>query len=214
MNIKEVKIKLTFLEPILGTAPKNKEVYSSYVQTKQVEKASKTGIEVAQEMLDEELSTLPENENGLEEKGWTTFHAIDGKPFIYDYLMTGFFKAACSVLRKDKSTQSAKVTAFNKVIDGMVFPSPRHLFLNIPEGEEMGVLERPLRAQTPQGERIALAKSDTCPAGTTIEVTLTIIGTTVTDKLLDEWLSYGKFRGLGQWRNAGFGKFSYEYLVE
>ena len=29
-----------------------------------------------------------------------------------------------------------------------------------------------------------------------------------------EWLSYGKLRGLGQWRNSGKGRFCYEILEE
>ena len=37
-------------------------------------------------------------------------------------------------------------------------------------------LERPLRAQTAQGERVALARSDTCPPGTSLEFNLWIIG--------------------------------------
>lgn len=27
-----------------------------------------------------------------------------------------------------------------------------------------------------------------------------------------EWLDYGKLRGLGQWRNSGKGRFTYEIL--
>lgn len=27
-----------------------------------------------------------------------------------------------------------------------------------------------------------------------------------------EWLDYGKLRGLGQWRNSGKGRFTYELL--
>jgi hypothetical protein len=35
------------------------------------------------------------------------------------------------------------------------------------------------------------------------------------DRLLDtviDWLEYGEFRGLGQWRNSGMGRFTYELL--
>jgi hypothetical protein len=54
-----------------------------------------------------------------------------------------------------------------------------------------------------------LARSDSAPAGTSIEFNLLILGG-VSHKLLIEWLEYGKLRGLGQWRNAGWGRFSYE----
>ena len=33
-------------------------------------------------------------------------------------------------------------------------------------------------------------------------------------KLVLEWLDYGKLRGLGQWRNSGKGRFTYELLPE
>jgi hypothetical protein len=32
----------------------------------------------------------------------------------------------------------------------------------------------------------------------------------VTKAVLKEWLDYGALRGLGQWRNAGYGAFTYE----
>ncbi len=113
------------------------------------------------------------------------------------------------MLRRASGTRSSKVTAYKKVIDGLVFVTPRKIPLVLPEGAEMGVLERPLRAQTARGERVALARSDTCPPGTTLEFTVTVLGK-VTKVLLSEWLDYGALRGLGQWRNGGYGRFEYE----
>ena len=75
----------------------------------------------------------------------------------------------------------------------------------------MGIIERPLRAQTAQGERVALAKSQTVPGGSVIEFDLRIVGgNSIKEKLLHEWFKYGVLRGLGQWRNAGYGNFTYE----
>ena len=79
--------------------------------------------------------------------------------------------------------------------------------------ESMSVLERPLRASTAQGDRVALARSDTCPAGTQIEFDVLILGQ-VTQSLLEEWLEYGRLRGLGQWRNGGYGTFEFEISKE
>ena len=31
----------------------------------------------------------------------------------------------------------------------------------------------------------------------------------VSKKMLAEWLDYGQMRGLGQWRNASYGRFVY-----
>lgn len=160
------------------------------------------------------------------------------------------------MLRRVKGTESKKLTAYRKVIDGLVFPTPRKIRLVLPGTEgsgtvvigayeerknpnydphcedphdpdfnekilvrigiktrktkpKVGICERPLRAQTAQGERIALARSDTCPPGTVIEFDLVILGG-VSEALLREWLDYGALRGLGQWRNSGKGRFSHE----
>jgi hypothetical protein len=32
------------------------------------------------------------------------------------------------------------------------------------------------------------------------------------ETVVREWLDYGKLRGLGQWRNSGKGRFSWEVL--
>jgi hypothetical protein len=32
----------------------------------------------------------------------------------------------------------------------------------------------------------------------------------VSKALLEEWLTYGALRGLGQWRNSGHGSFTYQ----
>lgn len=190
------KVKLTFTQPILGTTPKDPGVYGTYI-------AGQAAL--TDEAVAEELATVEK----VEEKGWTGFHKLpDGTPILYDYVIKGFFKDACSMLRRVKGTKSEKMTAFKKNIDGLVFIEPRQIPLRI-NGGKMDILERPLRAQTAQGERVALARSDTCPVGTKMEFNLTVLGG-VDEKTLREWLDYGKFRGLGQWRNGGYGSFTYE----
>jgi len=181
----------------LGTVPKDEEVYGQYI-------AGKAAL--TDEALAEELSSV----ETIEEKGWTGFHKLaDGQPMIYDYVIKGFFKDACGMLRRVKGTQSVKLTAYRKVIDGLVFVNPRKIGLQV--AGEMGVNERPLRASTAQGERVTLARSDMCPASTSMEFEVLVLGG-VDEALLREWLEYGALRGLGQWRNAGWGRFEYEIL--
>lgn len=188
------KVKLTFIEPLLGTVTKDPDIYAAYI-------ASKAAL--TDEELAEELATVEK----VEEKGWTGFHLLDGKPILYNYVIKGFFKDACGMLRRASGTKSSKVRAYKKIIDGLVFVKPRRMPLVL--NGELGVLERPLRAQTAQGERIALARSDTAPPGTTLEFELEILGQ-VSEAQLREWLDYGALRGLGQWRNASYGAFKYE----
>lgn len=193
--MKTYRVKVEFTEPILGTVPKNKEIYRDFI-------ASKATLD--DEALAEELDTVEH----AEESGWTGFHTDEGGPFLYDYVLKGFFKDACSMLRRVPGTRSKAITAYKKIIDGLIFTKPRKIHFELPEGVGLGVLERPLRAQTAQGERVALARSDTAPAGTKLAFDLQIVGGVELADLA-EWLDYGAIRGLGQWRNAGYGTFTY-----
>ena len=72
--------------------------------------------------------------------------------------------------------------------------------------------QRPLRAQTPQGERVALAISDEIPEGAEMQFVIEVFNDSY-EKFVKEWLGYGIYNGLGQWRNSGMGRFeviSYE----
>ena len=205
MNTYEVT--LTFTEAMLGTVPKDKNIYSSFI-------ASKAPKSVDTE---DEIESVQE----AEEKGWTGFHCdADGKPFLFNYMIKGFFKDACSMLSRVSGKKirgqervaknnSSKLTAFKKIIDGLVFVFPRKIPIMV--NGEIGVLERPLRAPTPQGERVCLARSDTVPAGSKIQFVIKVLGE-VDKKTLIEWLEYGALRGLAQWRNGGYGTFEYELI--
>ena len=202
--MKTKTIEITFTEEALGTASANPDIHDEFIASKAPDAPSR----------DEELSALIETE-GLEEateKQMTVFaRSPEGNPVMWDYQIKGFFKDACGMLRRVDGTKSKKLTAFKKVIDGLIFVSPRQIPLRLPEGAEMGVCQRPLRAQTAQGERVALASSETVPAGTTMQLTVKCLN----DKdmeLVDEWLDYGELRGLSQWRNSGKGTFCWHEI--
>ena len=196
MAMKVFKVTATFTQEVLGAVAKDQNVYASFIASK----AALTDDELAQE-----LDTV----QNAEERGWTGFHTLpDGTPIFYDYVVKGFFKDACSMLRRDAESKSAKMKAFKKIIDGMVFVFPRQIPLMMPEGGKMGMLERPLRAETAQGPRVALARSDSLPAGTKMEFLVKVLAE-LDRKTLEEWLNYGQFRGFGQWRNGGYGTFTY-----
>lgn len=187
-------VRITLAEDMLGTVAMNKELYGDYIATKapQVENG------------DEELATVEE----LTEKGTTGFHRLAGKPILYDYVLKGFFKSACGFMRDVKGSESGKLKNYKKRIDGLVFVTPRRITITL--GGAMGINERPLRAHTAQGERVALARSETVPAGSCIEFTIRVLGGPITEELLREWLDYGANMGLGQWRSGGWGAFTYE----
>lgn len=212
--MKKIKVRLTLIEGMLGTSPADPDVYGSFIGSNAPNAAT----------LEEEIEALGVEE--VTQKGRTIFPKTeDGKPFIYDYQIKGFFKDACSMLnrlteeevdekgkkKKIPKNESGKIKAFKKVIDGMIFPEPREIPI-IFEGK-MGDCQRPLRAQTAQGERVTLASSDEVPAGATMEFTVKCLDESHI-AAVKEWLDYGVLRGIGQWRNSGKGRFTWEEITD
>lgn len=196
----EMKVELEFFEPILGTASGNKELHSEYIASKAPDAKTKA----------EEVEALGVDE--VEKKEMTVFpRTEDGTPFLYDYQIKGFFKHACSMLKNVPGTESSKIKAYKKYIDGLVFVRERQVPL-VFDGE-IGSLQRPLRAQTAQGERVALANSEMCPAGTKITFTVDALKDDLMMAVC-EWLDYGKLNGIGQWHNGGFGRFTWRNLTK
>lgn len=198
--MKAIKVRLTFTDELMGTASADPEVHRTYVASKAPDAAS----------IEEEVAAL--GVDGFEERSMSVFpRDADGAPIIYDYQVKGFFKDACGMLRRVKGSKSEKIKAFKKEIDGLVFVDEREIALTL-DGEpvaETGECQRPLRASTPQGERVALATSETVPEGTCAEFTVTVLKDDL-EGAVREWLDYGRLRGIGQWRNSGKGRFTWE----
>lgn len=193
-----IKVRLTLTEDLLGTASGNKELYADYIATKAP----------TADMVEQEIDDF--NPELAMEKAMTVFPRLeDGTPFLYDYQIKGFFKDSAGVLRKVPKSFCSKVKAYKKEIDGLLFPQPRKIPIKV--NGEMGICERPLRAATPMGERVALSISESIPAGSTLEFEISFL-TEDMKKLALECLDYGILRGLGQWRNSGKGRFTYEIL--
>lgn len=106
-----------------------------------------------------------------------------------------------------RGTATEKIKAFKKEIDTLIFPAPRKIPLRFEGG--IGECERPLRASTPQGERVSIAISEEIPAGAVCEFEVTCLGADQAG-LVREWLDYGVYSGIGQWRNSGKGRFTWE----
>ena len=196
--MKEIKVKLTFTEEILGTASGNPEIHADFIASNAPDAPSR----------EEEIAAI--GVDGEIEKQKTVFpRNDDGTPIFWDYQFKGFFKDACGMLRNVDKSASSKLKAYKKKIDGLVFVEPRKIPI-IFDGE-IGNCQRPLRAQTAQGERIALANSETIPSGATCEIKIICLQDDM-EKQVMEWLDYGARRGMAQWRNSGKGTFTYEML--
>lgn len=191
-----LKVKLTFVEPILGTSPANEDIYREFIASKAEDAAT----------IEDEVAAL--GAEAVAEKGMTVFPRMeDGTPFLYDYQIKGLFKDTCGGLRKVKGSVSSGIKAYKKEIDKLIFPEPRCIPFD--SYGEIGVCQRPLRAQTAQGERVSLAMSEEVPAGASVTFDIVCL----TDdhvKAVREWLDYGRFSGIGQWRNSGKGRFTWE----
>src|SRR3990167_792039 len=193
MKTELLECELTLTREILGTIPKNKEVYSKYVATK----CADAGLS------EKEVETVPD----IEEKGWTGFRTDEKGPFLPDYMIRGFLKAAAMALKGQSD-----IKAYKSKIDNLVFVFPDRIRLEqggktvkAPDGD----YERPLRAMTMQGPRVTLAKSDMINSGAKIKFTIEIVGNKdgITKAWIKELFDYGRLSGLGQFRNGGFGKF-------
>ena len=160
--------------------------------------------------MEEEVAAIGADE--VFEKGMTVFpRDKEGRPIAWDYQWKGFFKDACAALRKVPKSECGKIKAYKKEIDGLIFPEPRQIPIEF-DGE-IGICQRPLRGQTAQGERVALASSESIPAGASMTFDIRML-LPDHEKAVREMLDYGRLRGFGQWRNSGKGRFTYEVLEE
>ena len=193
-----LKIKVTFFEDILGTASGNPKLHEEYIASNAPDALTmKEEVEAlgTEEVFEKAMTVFPRNE--------------EGKPIVWDYQWKGFLKDAFSSLKKIPKTECGKIKAYKKEIDGLIFVYPRQIPIEV--NGEIGVCQRPLRASTAQGERIALASSESIPAGSSMVFDIQCLLDSH-EKAVIEALNYGRMRGFGQWRNSGMGRFKYEIL--
>lgn len=204
--MRTIHAELTFTQPILGTSSADPAIHERYIASKAPD-APSTKEEV------EALGT-----DAVMERGMTVFpRTPDGLPMLFNYMLKGFFKDACKGMREADGSESANLASYKSKIDTLIFVEPRGVVLHMPEGSEVRVLQRPLRAETAQGPRVALASSEMLEAGTTCSFDITLLAEATKGsktrkgvslvKCLLEWFAYGQLRGIGQWRNAGYGSF-------
>lgn len=208
-NQDKLNIRITLTTPILGSLPGNKQIFTDH-------KADKipTGdqiieeIECIEEVMEKATTIFPKNEKGL---------------FIWDYQFKGFLKESISVM-VDLGTIALSKYIYKRVVDSSIFITPRQCFFKDKDGNPIldckEYFERPLRATTMQGDRIALARSQILPEGIYFDAEITHLKSTNTKSKFEqvdmdkikEALDYGKFKGLGQFRNGGYGSFEWKEI--
>lgn len=203
MKLKTRHYKLTGMTRILAAQAANPDVRSEFIASKAASLAKG----------EEETARLPEE--NIDKKNLTVFLRDDGKLCLSDYVIKGFLKEALGALKSQIGIANCATK-----IDNYVLVEPAYLHIK-KNGEALdnpdGVLERPLRAMTMQGPRVSVTASEKVDAGWELEFDLTLLENPATPKsraltfdVIDAAMEYGSFKGLGQWRNAQNGRFTFE----
>lgn len=215
----ELKARITLIEPMLGTTAGDSDIVRKFIAAKvkdskapDIDKEAIAAEEVAAIEKTLEERTADEIENAM-----TIYPTEGGKPYILNYQFKGFLKAAVLATCIDSGAytkeQLKKLTltkyTYKRTVDNLWFPAPRRIILNL--SGPLTVIQRPLRAETLRGERICLAISEAAPAGTTFDCEIKYINPKHED-VIRACLDYGELKGLLQWRNAGYGSFTWEEL--
>jgi hypothetical protein len=187
------RLKIIFTAPLLGSQP-TYDIAPEYI-------ARRNNIVIDEE----EAALLPD----LLERGTTVFHRLPaGGPALMNYHVMGFFKEAARALN-GKVTGGVRNLRYK--VSAYIIVSPRILPLHLPAGALVDYFERPLRAETATGSRVAIARSEEVPEATWFEAGLEVIRSEIGEEVLRDLLDYGFSHGFGQWRTSGFfGTFRYE----
>lgn len=210
--------RLTGITPILGSTPADFESYEFLVG-----KLRRENPEAAERMAaDQDL--MPTREDiGVDEENTDPVTGFQRervtKEIILHQQIKGFFKNAGKVLGKQFG-----YTQYRAKVDNFMSIDPIHVKITRNGQPLMNadrLFKRSLRATTAQGDRIALATSELIEAGWQVEFTVEIIKNEATDKsrpldmeMVRALLGYGKYVGLGQWRNGDYGRFTWEAISE
>jgi hypothetical protein len=198
LQVDKFEVKIKFVEDILGSWPADQDILTRFISNK----APSPWLQA------EENDAVPER---AQEGGYTVFPQDKTGLFLWNFHIKGFLKEAGNNLKS-----ALKVKNLRSKIDNYVFIQPRKIYLQrdgqiITEPDD--ILERPVRAQTMQGPRVALVGSERVKAPAEITFAVEVVqNDEVTLDVIRQLLEYGAYKGLGQWRNGGWGSFDWEEL--
>ena len=112
--MKTMRVRLTFIEDILGTASGNPALHTEYIASKAPDAETRDAeiAAVGAEIVTEKTMTVfPRNEAGQE--------------ILWPYQVKGFFKSAQGTLNKTVSTEGRKafpyLASYKGIVDNMIF---------------------------------------------------------------------------------------------
>lgn len=235
-KFKKYKIKMWFVQPLLGSAPSDPNIYKNYIASKAPDAPTRE---------EELMTTTVEN---VASRGTNVFlrRTVTGKPTLAQHSLKGFLKERGS--QENRVVDGISITNHKTKIVGNVSIYPTFVDLEFPEDlirdttEEvfrkegfghssvvrfpaepgsrfrkvmLPTCDRPLQAETPQGKITSIASSEIAPAGTSISFEMKVDELNKTKKdagPIDERLMAlfmtGCEHGTGQWRGSGeYGEF-------
>jgi len=186
---------LTFTEDILGSWPSREDILTRFISSKAP----------AEWLADEERESLPEDAVANR----TVFPRDENGLHLFNFHVKGLLKEAGNTLK-----QQLKIKNLRSKIDNYVFIHPRKIYITRdgkPVTEPDDVFERPLRAQTMQGPRVALTASERVKAPAEITFTVELVeNDEIAMDTIHTLLDFGRLKGMGQWRNGGYGSFTWK----
>lgn len=213
LKLTTVRARIHFIEEILGTCAADPEVHRTYIASKAPDAAS----------LKEEVEAV--GVDGVVENKMTVFPKnANGDCIFWNYQIKGFMKNAQKTLNSyNEKGKFPYLASYKSKIDNLIFikscdstwgQPDRGIVIHWPDDVDSSPdCQRPLRAETAQGPRVALAHSETCPEGSWCEFDVGTLDPKL-EKNIREWLDSGVLYGIGQWRNSGKGRFTWEEITE
>ncbi|GHU73354.1 hypothetical protein AGMMS49992_11630 [Clostridia bacterium] len=193
--------------PLLGSQPVDREVRLKYLGSKSA-------------MAFEENADMPFSGD----KGTTVFlrdKECGGALYIGGHVMKGMFKEALSILQSQTSDGiSIELKQPAAKVDNYVFIQPRKLWIQ--RSNDVFVVQpdrtfnRPVRIASLQGDRTALLLSELVELPWQFDARIELVtnkGSRVSGPL--SWenllmaLEFGSLKGFGQFRNGGYGTYTY-----
>ena len=211
LKVNTHRYRLTGMTRLLAAQAANPDVRSEFIASKAAE--LRKG--------EDETNHLPEE--SFDKKNLTVFLRDDGALCISDYVIKGFLKEALGAIKNQVGLANHATKVDNYILIEGVGDNPEYIHIT-KRGQDVTepdkVLERPLRAMTMQGPRVSVTASEMVGPGWQIEFDLTIMENASTPKsraltteVIEMAFEYGAFKGLGQWRNAQNGRFTFERIV-
>lgn len=199
--------------PLLGSNPATDDLHSRFVAAKAAN-AERRAAEEAMLPVPEQIQ-----DDDFDSRGLTVFLRDNkGRLCIGNHAIKGFFKGALGTLKEQVGMSAVKTK-----VDKLLFIAPDFVTIcdghGEPQKEPDYHKERPLRAETAMGPRETLVSSECVDCPWQIEFSVTVVANSGTRasrpldfEVVETALEYGKLHGLGQWRNGGYGRFSWERI--